>query len=423
MINLIKAVFKLRYYTSKKPQELDNLVVIVFSKTNALEWIQTNIYIALLLCLAAFILGTLAGILISWQMIQKQQTDFSEENQQVEIALRQSEAKFRRFVESNVIGVYVADFNGTIFEANDAFLEMVGYTQADLSTNEMNWSKMTPAQYLQLDRQAIEDQKEQGVCRAFEKEYYCKDGSRIPVLFGCAVFDAEQERSIGFVLDLSDRKQAEAASVLEERNRIAREIHDTLAQSFTSIAVHLDVASRKLAIDPTVAQGCIQTSYDLAQSGLAEARRSVAALRPLYLESGDLYNALCQLAKQMFAHSSTHLIFKLEGKRYPLLSESEHHLLRIGQEALMNACKYAKATEIQIDLIYEPAQCILRIKDNGVGFVLAATIGNASDTSTFNNSGFGLLGMTERAQHIGAHLTIQSAPSQGTEILVSVNRE
>ncbi len=62
-------------------------------------------------------------------MLQKQRTNFSEENQQVEISLRQSEAKFRRFVESNVIGVYVADFNGAIFEANDAFLEMVGYTQ------------------------------------------------------------------------------------------------------------------------------------------------------------------------------------------------------------------------------------------------------------------------------------------------------
>lgn len=103
--------------------------MIVFSKTTALEWIQTNIHIALLLCLTAFILGMLTGILVSQQMLQKQRTNFSEENQQVEISLRQSEAKFRRFVESNVIGVYVADFNGAIFEANDAFLEMVGYTQ------------------------------------------------------------------------------------------------------------------------------------------------------------------------------------------------------------------------------------------------------------------------------------------------------
>jgi PAS domain S-box-containing protein len=398
--------------------------VVVFSKTTVLEWIQTNIHSALLLCLAVFILGMLTGILMSRQMLQRQRTDFSEENQQVEIALRQSEAKFRRFVESNVIGVYVADFNGAIFEANDAFLEMVGYTQDDLNANQMNWSKMTPAQYLQIDQQAIAEQKDGGVCRAFEKEYYCKDGSRIPVLFGCAVFDAAQQRSIGFVLDLSDRKQAEAASVLEERNRIAREIHDTLTQAFTSIAVHLDVASRKLAIDPAIAQGCIQTSYDLAQSGLAEARRSVAALRPLYLESGDLYSALCQLARQIFAHSSTHLICEQQGKRYPLLSESEHHLLRIGQEALMNACKYAKATEIQIDLRYEPAQCILQIKDNGIGFILDASVSSASNIGgAADNNGFGLLGMTERAERIGAHLTIQSAPSQGTEILILVNRE
>jgi signal transduction histidine kinase len=89
-----------------------------------------------------------------------------------------------------------------------------------------------------------------------------------------AVFDAAQQRSIGFVLDISDRKQAEAASVLEERNRIAREIHDTLTQAFTSIAVHLDVASRKLAIDPIVAQGCIQTSYDWSEQGRSDCRNS-----------------------------------------------------------------------------------------------------------------------------------------------------
>ncbi|MBW4659867.1 MAG: PAS domain-containing sensor histidine kinase [Drouetiella hepatica Uher 2000/2452] len=353
---------------------------------------------------------------MSQQTLQRQRTDLLEESQQVEVALRQSEAKFRRFAESNVLGVYVADFNGAIFEANDAFLEMVGYTQDDLSANQMNWANMTPPQYVQLDQQAIAEQKTQGVCSAFEKEYYRKDGSRVPVLFGCAVFDAEQQRSIGFVLDLSDRKRAEAASVLEERNRIAREIHDTLAQAFTSIIVHLDVATRKLTIDPILAQECIQTSYDLAQSGLSEARRSVTALRPLYLEDGDLYNALCQLARQMFAHSPMQLVFNQEGTPYSLLPETEHHLLRIGQEALMNACKYAKATEIQLSLRYEPAQCVLQIKDNGIGFALDSV----SDTV---GSGFGLLGMTERAERIGAQLTIQSALSQGTEILVWVNQD
>jgi len=348
------------------------------------------------------------------RMAQQLQAAFSEERQQAEAALRRSEAKFRRLVESNLIGVIVADLNGAIFEANDAFLEMVGYTRDDLHAGQMNWFEMTPSQYSQLDQRALEEEKTRGVCTPFEKEYCCKDGSRVPVLIGHAVFDQDQQIAIGFVLDLTHRKQAEAASVLEERNRMAREIHDTLAQAFTSIMVHLEVASRKLAIDPATTQACIQTSYDLARSGLAEARRSVAALRPHCLESGDLHNALCLLATQMFAHSPAQLVCNWKGERYSLPQEVENHLLRIGQEALMNACKHAKATEVQIDLSYDPAQCVLRVKDNGVGFELG---------SALVGSGYGLLGMTERAERIGAQLTIQSAHRQGTEVIVSVNRE
>ncbi|HEY9623637.1 MAG TPA: CHASE2 domain-containing protein [Crinalium sp.] len=211
-----------------------------------------------------------------------------------------------------------------------------------------------------------------------------------------------------------ERKQAEEASILDERNRMAREIHDTLAQAFTGIIVHLEAAFLKTTDDPQTAQRCIQTSSDLARFGLAEARRSVQALRPQLLEDGDLYSALSRLASQLFSYTETQVNCELVGNAYALPSDVEANLLRIGQEALTNAAKYAKATEIQIDLVYEPMQCILRIKDNGQGF--------ATNVVSVNN-GFGLLGMAERAERMGAHLTIQSAPGQGTEVFVSVNCE
>lgn len=102
------------------------------------------------------------------------------------------------------------------------------------------------------------------------------------------------------------------------------------------------------------------------------------------------------------------------GIPYLLPSEVENNLLRIGQEALTNALKYAKATEIRLELIYHSTQCRLRIKDDGQGFTI--------DRSS-SHDGFGLLGMAERADRIGAQLQIQSAPGQGTEIAVSVNQE
>jgi predicted ATPase/signal transduction histidine kinase/GAF domain-containing protein/tRNA A-37 threonylcarbamoyl transferase component Bud32 len=212
---------------------------------------------------------------------------------------------------------------------------------------------------------------------------------------------------------LRERKQTEEALILKERNRLAREIHDTLAQAFTGIVVHLEAAALKAIEDPQMAQRCIETSSELARFGLAEARRSVQALRLQLLTEGDLCRALHRMSEQLFPSTQTQIAIELTGEVYSLPAEVENNLLRIGQEALTNAAKYARATEIQIALVYEPTQCTLSIQDNGQGFDVSPA---------FVNHGFGLLGMTERAKQIGAQLTIQSTPGSGTEIVVSVNR-
>jgi PAS domain S-box-containing protein len=219
---------------------------------------------------------------------------------------------------------------------------------------------------------------------------------------------------VGIGQDVSDRKRAEEASILDERNRMAREIHDTLAQAFTGILLHIGAASELLTKKPAAAQAHLETVDELARTGLAEARRSVAALRPKILEEGDLFNALKYLTNQMKSSTNTHIICQITGAAYPLPSEVEDHLLRIGQEALTNAVKYAHATEIQVELVCEESQCLLRIKDDGQGF-------EADQIAV--DQGFGLLGMSERAEQIGGELIIHSQPGQGTEVIVIVNRE
>jgi signal transduction histidine kinase len=214
---------------------------------------------------------------------------------------------------------------------------------------------------------------------------------------------------------LRERKRAEAASILEERNRMAREIHDTLAQSFTGIIIHARSAERKITVDPEKAQAYLAQVQNLARTGLAEARRSVEALRrPYLLENNDLLSAFKHLTTQLESSTGTIIVCEAIGIPYGLPSEVENNLLRIGQEALTNALKYAKATEIRVELIYQSTQCTLRINDDGQGFTI--------DRSSSHN-GFGLLGMAERAERIGAQLQIQSTPGQGTEIVVSVNQE
>ncbi|MBH8562586.1 PAS domain S-box protein [Nostoc sp. CENA67] len=148
-------------------------------------------------------------------------TDISD-RKYAEAALRQSEAKFRRLVESNVVGIYFGDFSGRIYEANDAFLSLFGYTREELETGSMRWDWMTPPGYQDFDQQKIRELQISGVCTPFEKEYYRKDGTRVPILLGIARIDGTQENgySACFVLDLTQRKRAEAAlRESEERYR------------------------------------------------------------------------------------------------------------------------------------------------------------------------------------------------------------
>lgn len=219
---------------------------------------------------------------------------------------------------------------------------------------------------------------------------------------------------VGIGQDISDRKRAEKASILEERNRMAREIHDTLAQAFTGILLHIGAVAEEIPEESVTAQTHLETVDELARTGLSEARRSVAALRPKLLEEGNLFNALKHLATQMRLSTNTNITCEIIGATHTLPPEVEHHLLRIGQEALTNAVKYAHATQIHVELVCEETQCVLRIKDNGQGFDVKQV--------SFSK-GYGLLGMSERVEQIGGELAIQSQPGQGTEVVVVVSRE
>nr|MBD3887641.1 PAS domain S-box protein [Phormidium tenue FACHB-886] len=233
------------------------------------------------------------------------------------------------------------------------------------------------------------------------------------IWFSARIAPIQHEQVIWLARDITLQKQAEAASILEERNRMAREIHDTLAQAFTGILIQVDAATQVLTDDVEATQAHLDTIEELARTGLTEARRSVTALRPQLLEEGDLSSALERLVNQMRVATNTDLIYSIQGVAYSLPVEVENNLLRIGQEALTNAIKYANANEIRIELVYDNAQCRLQVKDDGQGFGVVGVP---------MSGGFGLLGMSERAERIGAQLAIESQPEQGTEIIVIVDR-
>lgn len=125
-------------------------------------------------------------------------------------ALRLSEARLRRLVDSNIVGVALADLTGNFLDGNDAFLKMIGYTRKELKGGKVRWADMTPSEYAEIDKRSIHEVRTLGVSAPCEKEFFRKDGSRVPVLIGSALLDeGEQETCIAFIVDLTERKRTE----------------------------------------------------------------------------------------------------------------------------------------------------------------------------------------------------------------------
>lgn len=204
-------------------------------------------------------------------------------------------------------------------------------------------------------------------------------------------------------------EEVKQSAVLEERNRIAREIHDTLAQAFTGIGMQLQAATRFLTTKPEQAQSCIARAHTLAHEGLAAARRSVWALQPEAAEYSDLSGALGRITEQITADTSVQAEVCVQGTPRGLPPDVGLNLVRIAQEALTNALRYAQAHKIQVTIAYEPDRVQLCVQDDGQGFDPQLQMGRG---------GFGLVGMRQRAEHLGGELTITSQPQGGTEVTV-----
>ncbi|PYI72590.1 MAG: hypothetical protein DMF08_05810 [Verrucomicrobia bacterium] len=205
-------------------------------------------------------------------------------------------------------------------------------------------------------------------------------------------------------------EQSRQAAVLEERNRLARDIHDTLAQGFTGVIVQLEALEDAIACcRRKEANQHLRSAGELARQSLNEARRSVHALRPQALQRGNFWEALKGIVKNTTAGTALHTTFNLRGKLRNLPQYWQENLLHIGQEALTNSLKYAHPRNFETRLIFNTKELRLELRDDGDGFKVKA-----------RRDGFGLAGMRERVQQMGGNLTISSARGKGTKIAVTV---
>ena len=199
------------------------------------------------------------------------------------------------------------------------------------------------------------------------------------------------------------------AGTLSERQRLAGEIHDTLAQGLTSIVMLLQAADTEISSDPAEARRHVDLATQTAREGLAEARAMVAALTPAHLDTGPLHEALGRLTGRIGAELGIGARFEVCGEARPLSATAEVVLLRAGQEALANVRKHAQARDVCVVLSYAEQAVRLDVRDDGAGF----------DPDQVNG-GYGLRGMRSRILQVGGNLLVKTRPGAGTSLSVEV---
>jgi signal transduction histidine kinase len=201
-------------------------------------------------------------------------------------------------------------------------------------------------------------------------------------------------------------------AVMAERNRIAREIHDTLAQGFVAVSVQLQVVLRLLGTSTEAAKQHLIQAQELVRHGLEDARNAIWELRSQGVENQDLAAQLAKMADRVTAGTQIRTEVRVNGAYRPLNERVEDELVRIAQEAVTNSVRHANAKRIEIQLMFSGKNVELSVEDNGRGF--------SGEPLSAQDGHFGIAGMKERAQQIGGKLTVSSKEGHGTRVHVEV---
>jgi PAS domain S-box-containing protein len=204
------------------------------------------------------------------------------ENSRLYGELQKREAKTRRLVDANIIGIYVVDIGGPILESNDAYLRMLGYERVDLVSGGLRWTDLTPPEWRTADAQRVERVKRVGRLQPFEKEFFRKDGTRVPVLVGVARLKDPRNQAVVFALDISEQKRMEATALeacMIEQRRIARKLHDALLQNFQGMMFQFQAVRNLIPRHPEEALRSLNDAISEGERSLDESRDKIQNLR------------------------------------------------------------------------------------------------------------------------------------------------
>ncbi|MBC8281185.1 MAG: PAS domain S-box protein [Chloroflexi bacterium] len=343
------------------------------------------------------------------------------ESQKAQEELRQAEQKYRRVFDDSKDPIFLTTGEGNIIDSNEAASDLFRYSTEELSG--LKFSELCEDHEVLNEFVALANDK--GFVRDFEIRMLKKNGSPADCVASFTVQRNAQGSIVayhGMVRDITDSKQAELdalqqtreVAILEERNRMAREIHDTMAQGFTGIVLQMEAAEQSLDSSPEALPAHLDQARALARQGLQEARRSVWGLVPQALEQSTLDTALKDEVQRFDAEGRAKIIFTQSGTLRDLSPDVQTVVLRICQESLTNIRRHAGAGQVDINLDYHEQDVVLSIKDDGAGFEPEIVADEKKGVS------FGLTGMRQRAEQINGQLIIDSEKGQGTLVRLTI---
>jgi PAS domain S-box-containing protein len=345
------------------------------------------------------------------------QAAISLENSRLYRDLAERESRIRRLVDANIVGIFVWELEGRILEANDAFLTMVGHSREDLAAGGMSWTGLTPSEWRDRDEQLMPELAASGTLQPFEKEYFRKDGSRVPVLIGVASFDEIGNQGVAFVLDLTERKRAQDAldRARAELARVSRvtalsaltaSIAHEVNQPLSGIITNAGTCLRMLDATPPDIDGARETARRTLRDGnraseVVTRLRALFSKRELTLEPLDLNEA----AREVIALSASDLQrnrIALEsrlGDNLPVvagdriqLQQVILNLLRNASDAMAEVQDRPRQLLITTEREQHGAHVRLSVRDTGLGLSpeVLGLLFNAFHTTKSGGMGIGL---------------------------------
>jgi PAS domain S-box-containing protein len=330
--------------------------------------------------------------------------------------LKEVAEQLQKFVENAPIAVAIHDPSGKITTVNSQMERMFGYSRAEVLGRPVEMlipEKLRP-KHVEEREKYMKKPKIRPMGIGLELIARRRDGSEFPVEISLSPIETSSGVFVSAtILDLTDRKRFEEhnrlAAVLQERARVARDLHDTLAQGFTGIIMNLEAAEES-GTNPEEVRIRLKKAEEVARENLEEVRRSLMELSaPSTRKVGNLASSLRELAQRAHSNEQSHVKFSLRGKPRHLSHLVAENLLFIAQQATDNALRHARATVIRIRLNFSKTEVRLQVGDEGCGFDVQKA-----------KHGIGLTSMRDRAEYIGGKFTLRSQSGKGTQIEVSV---